>query len=84
MTKNAVLKVPGGSKEAYKAHPYWSKFLSMEELPELTGVENAATEADVQAKWYTIDGLALPAAPTKSGIYVKVTENNKVQKVLIP
>lgn len=47
-----------------------------------SGIDDIAGDEAAEAKWYTIDGRMLPAAPTAPGIYIRRTATGS-EKVMI-
>ena len=70
---NAMLYVPYGCADAYRAASYWKQFkeiIEMEQVP--SGISTANMERhDTEGGWFTIDGRKLNSQPTQKGIYIR-------------
>lgn len=82
-TKNAVLKVPNGYRDAYMADPKWSKFQHIEEANFVTAIDEIDEDHNTECVWYTTDGIRLQSTPDVPGLYIRVSNSGKTQKTII-
>ncbi|MDE6627975.1 MAG: leucine-rich repeat domain-containing protein [Muribaculaceae bacterium] len=63
------LYVPAGSIEAYKNHPFWGRFISIQESSS-SGIPVVTGNQTNQVRWFDINGIPLSDIPDR-GIYIQ-------------
>lgn len=72
--------VPQESIEAYQTAKTWKDFADIKGTSGIDGIQADMDENNIS--WYGIDGIRLPKAPERRGIYIRVTPKGSSKVVI--